>query len=70
MPLGTLPSAVWHMHMLPTRGASNGGSIAADVALGGGVLLHNSLAIADDKENLLPDPKQTQTHLRHASEMA
>lgn len=49
------------MHTLPTLGVSNGGSIAADVPLGGEVLLRNSLAIADDKENLLPDAKQAQT---------
>lgn len=70
VPLCTLPSAVWHMDTLPTVGVSNGGSIAADVSLGGEVLLHNSLAITADKENLLPDPKQTQNYLFHLSEMA
>lgn len=70
VPLCTLPGAVRHMHTLPTLGVSNGGSIAADVPLGGEALLRNSLAIADDKENLLPDAKQAQTHLCHLSELA
>lgn len=55
--LCTPPSALCHMHTLPTTGVSNEGSIAAEVSLGR-LLLHNSIATADDKENLLRIPNK------------
>lgn len=51
------------MHTLPTTGVSYGGSIAAEVSLGE-VLLRNSLAIADDKENLLQIPNKHKDGLK------